>query len=251
MSMFPIELPRLVACLILVFVVPPVAMAIGSRLERIQTRPDRPIRSWLSEIGSDIRWLLISLALLAAIATAVYPFLKQSLDIAIVLVRLNLSVFFLLVAIAATSCLAAFSEFLINTKGFSKNDKRNLLTLLPIATSAIKLCIYFLFCLLFLSSLNVDIRPFLETGAIAAIILGIAGQNILSDMLSTLFIFTDRLFYVGDRLSILCGEKWIQGIVLSISLRYTILDRGNGSRIAIANRTLDKFQKIENLEGET
>lgn len=244
-----IELPRLIACLILVFVIPPVAMAIGSRLEKIQTRPDRPIRSWLSEIGSDIRWLLISLALLTAIAIAVYPFFKPSLNIAIILGKLNLTVFFLLIAIAGVSCLAAFSEFLINTKGFSKNDRRNLLTLLPIATSAIKLCIYFLFCLLFLASLNVDIRPFLETGAIAAIILGIAGQNILSDMLSTLFIFTDRLFYVGDCLSILCGEEWIEGVVLSISLRYTILDRGNGNKIAIANRTLDKFQKIENLEG--
>jgi small-conductance mechanosensitive channel len=222
-------------------------MAIGNRLERIQTRADRPIRSWLSEIGSDIRWLLISLALLTAIATAVYPFFKESLGIAIVLVRLNLAVFFLLVAIAATSCLAAFSEHLINTKGFSRNDKRNLLTLLPIATSAIKLCIYFLFCLLFLASLHVDIRPFLETGAIAAIILGIAGQNILSDMLATLFVFTDRLFYMGDRLSVLCGEEWIEGVVISITLRYTILDRRNGQKIAIANRTLDKFQKIENL----
>jgi small-conductance mechanosensitive channel len=242
-----IELPRLVACLFLVFAVPPIAMVIGNRLERIQTRPDRPIRSWLSEIGSDIRWLLISLTLLAAVTIAVYPFFRPSLNIAIVLSKLNLTVFFLLIAIAGVSCLAAFSEHLINTKGFSKNDKRNLLTLLPIATSAIKLCIYFLFCLLFLASLSVDIRPFLETGAIAAIILGIAGQNILSDMLSTLFIFTDRLFYVGDCLSILCGEEWIEGVVLSISLRYTILDRGNGQKIAIANRTLDKFQKIENL----
>lgn len=223
---------------------PPIAFLLGNRLERLTIRGDRPIRSWLSEIGSDIKWFGSFLGAIWGVVITANFYFPPAVGLAIVASKIAATFFTLLAGIAAVTCINAFILHLINTQNLAANDRRNFLTLLPIATSAIKLALYFLFILLLLASFGINITPFLETGAIAALILGIAGQNILSDMLSTLFIFTDRLFYVGDRLSILCGDEWIDGLVISISLRYTILDRGNGRKIAVANRTLDKFEKI-------
>jgi small-conductance mechanosensitive channel len=214
-------------------------------MEAIKPHPDRPIRSWMQEIGSDVRWLTIALGVLGAIVAIVQPFWSPIVGLVRVLAKVNLSVFCLLVAIAAVSVLVDLSKRKIDAnKKLTKNDRRNLLTLLPIATSAIKLILYFGFCVAVLAAVGVDVRPFLEVGAIGLVILGLAGQSIIADMLSTLFIFTDRLFYVGDRLAFLCGEEWIEGEVISISLRYTIVRCENSHILAIANRQLDKFKKV-------
>jgi small-conductance mechanosensitive channel len=246
-GMDKIEFLQLAVAGVVALGVPVAGRIIGKRLERFRTLPERPIRSWLSEIGSDIQWLLYVLGLLSGLAIAVFQRYAFVLPFLLIAGKIATNIFLLLITIAAISVASLYASYIINTGNFTQNDRRNLTTLLPIAVSFAKLITYFAFVLLCLLVFKVNITPFLEAGAIISIILGIAGQNILSDILSTLFVFTDRLFYVGDTVSVPVGsgDVWMEGVVISISLRYTIIrleaSGGDCETLAVANRTLDRF----------
>jgi small-conductance mechanosensitive channel len=236
---------RAIASLSVALFVPIVGRKIGNKLEAIRYTPGQLVKHWLSEIGSDVRWYTLFVSQIVAVGIAAEVLYPSIWVVVFVLVKVASSLLFLLISIAAIGSAYAFLDLKINTSNFNPNDRRNLSTLLPIATSIIKLAVYGVSFALLLMSLNVNIRPLFELGLVASVILGIAGQAILSDILSTLFIFTDRLFYVGDRLTVPLGDgEWAEGTVVAITLRYTILDGGDGRILAIANRTLDKFQKV-------
>ena len=213
-----------------------VTTVLGRRLERLQ--PNNLVKSWLSEIGSDTKlYGRITAFILGVsfIAAYFYPVWGISWK----LLQFTWLLFALLASIALTSAICDFADqWLQINESLTARDRRNYATLVPITASIVKIALYFLFFLMAMAIAGVNIAPLLGAGAVVSFVVGLAAQNILQDLFATLFIFTDRLFYVGTTIK-LPGKK--PGKVVKISARNTFVEIDNYLYI-ISNRNLDKFE---------
>ncbi|MFC4992538.1 mechanosensitive ion channel family protein [Rubritalea tangerina] len=114
------------------------------------------------------------------------------------------------------------------------------------------LVLSFAIFLLVLSNHGVAITPFLASAGIAGIAIGLAAKETLSDILSGIFLITDRPIRIGDRIKIeRPGKHWgAWGDVVEIGLRRTqirnsddiILDYPNS---VLANSVITNFSYLD------
>jgi len=97
--------------------------------------------------------------------------------------------------------------------------------------------------LLFLSNLGLNVNSLIASLGIGGIAIALAVQNILGDIFSSLSIYLDRPFVVGD--SITVGS--ITGTVEKIGLKTTRIRSVDGEEIVVSNKDLTTLQ-IRNLK---
>jgi small-conductance mechanosensitive channel len=100
--------------------------------------------------------------------------------------------------------------------------------------------------LLILSNLGVDVSSLLAGLGIGGIAVALAMQNILSDVFSSISIYIDRPFKIGDY--IVVGKE--MGTVEKIGLKSTRLRSLHGEEIIISNRELTntRLQNFKTME---
>lgn len=86
---------------------------------------------------------------------------------------------------------------------------------------------------------GVDPRAFIPAAAAAAVLLGLAAQQTLGNLIAGVVLLTAQTFRVGDRIRLqggaLAGD--VEGVVSSLGLLHTVLASGEDS-ILIPNRTV-------------
>lgn len=94
-----------------------------------------------------------------------------------------------------------------------------------------------------LASLGIDLRPLAASLGASSVVIGIAAQGILSNLVSGVALFTSPAFAVGDRVGLVTtgGAPVAEGRVQVITPTRTILRAENGALIYINNADLAKM----------
>ncbi|MDD3243485.1 MAG: mechanosensitive ion channel family protein [Eubacteriales bacterium] len=89
-----------------------------------------------------------------------------------------------------------------------------------------------------------QVKPFrsmttslLAGSGIAAVFLGIASQEAMSNMVSGLLLATNRPFVTGDRISL--SAEGLTGFVEEVTLRHTVLRTFNNTRVIVPNSKIN------------
>ena len=97
-------------------------------------------------------------------------------------------------------------------------------------------------------ALNAGVTKLMAAGGVAALVLGVAGQDALSSVAAGVMILVFRPFVIGDVVNVL--SVGVSGTVEDINLRHTVLRTLENKRIIVPNSTmsgavLENFDYIE------
>jgi len=95
--------------------------------------------------------------------------------------------------------------------------------------------------LIVLSLYNIKLTPILTGFGIIGVIIGLASQTVIADIISGIAIILDGFFYIGDRIKI--GD--IEGEVININLRRTYIKDDKGYIHSIPNSQIKLISKKE------
>lgn len=101
----------------------------------------------------------------------------------------------------------------------AEEEHRREETLVRIFTTSIGVVIWTVSILMGLEAVGVNIAPLLAAAGIAGIALGFAGQHLIRDLISGLFIIMENQYRIGDR--VCCDDTC--GVVEDITMRMTTL----------------------------
>ena len=125
-----------------------------------------------------------------------------------------------------------------NTKAY-RNNKDKTITSLTLSTLRYAMIIMIFFILLEVNGINVG--SMLAGLGIISVVVGLAIQDALKDIIRGLTIISDAYFKVGD----IIKYNNVTGRVAIIGLRSTkMYDIANGNEITIANRNIEQVEKI-------
>lgn len=105
---------------------------------------------------------------------------------------------------------------------------------------AVNFSIVFMACIWVLIELNLPSSAVVPLASVVGAGLGFGAQTIVGDVLSGMFILSERQFGVGDlvRVGPLMGVGWVEGHVEEMTLRVTKLRTFDGDLVTIANGEL-------------
>lgn len=89
----------------------------------------------------------------------------------------------------------------------------------------------------------------LASVGVASVVLGLAAQNTLGNLIAGISLLLYRPFEVGDRLQVAAPTGLETGVVESINLGYTVLKTDDNRRVVVPNSTIASQTTI-NLTGE-
>ncbi len=120
------------------------------------------------------------------------------------------------------------------------------LTIAKLLRSVVRYLIWFIVAMLILSTLSIDLTPFIASAGVVGFALGFGAQSIVKDFMSGFFIIFDGQFEVGEIVEI----DGFKGTVLTISLRTTIIENWKGERKIVNNgdiRSLVNFSRNNSI----
>lgn len=121
--------------------------------------------------------------------------------------------------------------------GVNKSKKGN--TVLSITTSFIRMAYITIVVLLVLQVNGVDVSSLIAAAGIATVVIGLAVQDTLKDIIRGISIISDDYYKVGEIAKI--GDT--TGKIVSVGIRSTkILDQGTGNTITVANRNIERAE---------
>ena len=159
-------------------------------------------------------------------------------------VRITSSAIITIVSIILYKCIIHFiskGEEKSKSKFFSSNKGRTYVRLLR---SIIRYIFIIVTILIILQANGVDVSSILAGVGILGVVLGLAIQDWLKDIIRGTSILSDDYFNVGD----IVKYKDIEGKVLIVGLKTTkIQDLSTSNIISIANRNIDEVQIVSNF----
>lgn len=111
------------------------------------------------------------------------------------------------------------------------------LTIAKLLNSVVKYVIWFVVIMVILSSLGVDLTPFIASAGVVGLAVGFGAQEIVKDFISGFFIIFDGEFEVGEIIEV----DGFKGTVLTIGLRTTVIENWMGQRKIINNGAIEKI----------
>ena len=115
-----------------------------------------------------------------------------------------------------------------------KADRVQFAKMLPLIAKLIKITIIFLAIAAFLQSQGYSVNSFLAGFGITGLAVGFAAKEALSDIFGSFSVITDKVFRVGDYISVGTDE----GFVEDINFRSTRLRKLDDTLVTIPNRTV-------------
>lgn len=127
----------------------------------------------------------------------------------------------------------AFEKIVI--KGKDDFEKKRRKTVVNIIQNVFKYVYVILIIIILLQIFGVDTKNFIAGLGIAGVVIGLALQDALKDIISGVSIIMDDYFVVGDIVEI----KGFKGKVTSLGLKATMIENENGTINVLTNRTID------------
>lgn len=117
-----------------------------------------------------------------------------------------------------------------------KKGARNL-TVAKLLNSIAKYVVWFIVGMVILSSLGVDLTPFIASAGVIGLAIGFGAQEIVRDFMSGFFIIFDGEFEVGE----IIEADGFKGTVISIGLRTTVIENWMGQRKIMNNGSVNNI----------
>jgi len=130
-----------------------------------------------------------------------------------------------------------FINYLV-TKGLDRDDTPNAKSAISLINIVVKGVLWGVGLLFILSNLGVNVTSFIAGLGIGGIAIALALQNVLTDLFSSVAIYFDKPFEIGD--FIVVGDK--KGTVEKIGLKTTRIASIHGEEIVISNQELTSVQ---------
>lgn len=155
------------------------------------------------------------------------------------LVNRGLEVLLQVVFLAALYWTLRFLLFRIVDGGVSRllrfhpNEARQgrLKTLQGLVRSIVGYILFFIFGILLLKAIGLNIIPFIEAAGVIGLAIGFGAQKLVRDTIAGFFLIVDNTFVVGEMVTI----AGVTGVVQSIGMRVTRLVDTSGRVYSIAN----------------
>lgn len=128
---------------------------------------------------------------------------------------------------------SSFEKIIIKGKDELERKKRK--TVIHLLQNIFKYAYAIIIILILLQIFGVNTKSFIAGLGIAGVVIGLALQDALKDIISGISIIMDDYFVVGDLVEI----KGFKGTVISLGLKATKIQNENGSINILTNRTID------------
>jgi len=153
------------------------------------------------------------------------------------------TIFIILIAILIDKISNIFIKriFSLRIKDIDERKGTKFQTLILLFQEIKRVILWIIVFLIILSIYKIKIGAILTGFGVIGVIVGMASQALIADFLSGIFIFWDKLFYVGDRIKI--GD--IEGEVIDITLRRTYIRDDQGYIHSIPNSQIKLISKKE------
>jgi len=122
-----------------------------------------------------------------------------------------------------------------------ENKRGKIVTLSNLFRGIKSIVLWIIVFLIILSIYKIKLTAILTGFGIVGVIIGLASQAIIADIISGIAIILDRFFYIGDRVKI--GD--IEGEVIDITLRRTLIKDDQGYLHSIPNSQIKLVSKKE------
>jgi len=121
------------------------------------------------------------------------------------------------------------------TKDKSSFEMKKRTTIIELATKVIKFFLYCIAILMILNIYGIDTQGIIASLGIASVILGLALQDTVQDLMSGISIIIDNYYAIGDMITI----NGFTGEVLDVTLKSTKVKSYSGEVYIFANRNVD------------
>lgn len=137
---------------------------------------------------------------------------------------------------------AILKEVVIYRSGPEKNSAG----VVQFVTVGSKIILWIIGLILILSNLGVNVTSLVAGLGVGGIVIAFALQNVLSDLFSSLAIYLDKPFQVGDFISVGADKGWVE----KIGIKTTRIKSADGQMIVIGNKDLTNsvIQNFDTLE---
>jgi small conductance mechanosensitive channel len=116
---------------------------------------------------------------------------------------------------------------------------RRVATVIGILAATLVVIAWFVWILMLLSALGVNIAPILASAGIAGVALGFGAQTLVRDTISGLFILLEAQYDVGDVVDLTTGSATVSGTIEALSLRTTAVRQYDGTLSIIPNGLIE------------
>ena len=124
--------------------------------------------------------------------------------------------------------------------GNSSYEKKKRKTLVKLLENVFKYIIFIFAILYILEVYGIDTKSLIAGIGVAGVVLGLALQDFLKDLISGLSIILDNYFVVGD----IVEYDGFTGEVVEFGLKSTKIQAYSGETFVIANRNIDKIKNL-------
>lgn len=129
-------------------------------------------------------------------------------------------------------------------KNMNAQQKRKIQTILQMVSSFLKYAFLILVILVVLADFGVNVASLLAGLGILAVVLGLAFQDMIKDVISGVVIIAEDQFKVGDEVEI----DDFKGVVSSVGLKTTEITGKHGEVKIVSNRNMDGFVNYSKVE---
>lgn len=123
----------------------------------------------------------------------------------------------------------------IIVKGKNDLEIKKRKTILNFFENILRYLFFIIMLIVILSIFGVDTKSFIAGLGIAGVVVGLALQDALKDIISGISIMMDDYFVVGDKVEI----KGFKGTVISLGLKATKIQNKSGAINILSNRNID------------
>lgn len=149
------------------------------------------------------------------------------------------SAFVVLIAIILYSIIKVLIRCFVKT-GKSTFERKRRNTIVKLLENIFKYIIFIVVILFILEAYGVDTKSLIAGIGVAGVVLGLALQDILKDLISGLSIMLDNYFVIGD----IVEFDGFTGEVVEFGLKSTKIRNFSGETLSIANRNIDKIKNL-------
>ncbi len=142
-----------------------------------------------------------------------------------------------------TGIIAKFSKNLISTfftKGKDTFEKKRRTTIIELTNKIFKFFLYAIAVMMILDIYGVDTKGLLASLGIAGVVLGLALQDTVQDLMSGIYIILENYYVIGDIIKI----NDFQGEVIEVSLKTTKVKSATGETYIFSNRNVSSVINI-------
>ncbi len=142
-----------------------------------------------------------------------------------------------------TIFIVKFGRSVVNrlfTRGKDDYESKKRMTIVELITKILSFFIYVIAIMMILDIYGVDTKGILASLGIAGVVLGLALQDTVQDLMSGIYIILDNYYVIGDMIRI----NDFTGEVVSVSLKSTKVKSATGEMYIFANRNVSSVVNL-------